>query len=129
MPIGERNLSPGFIQLRTPAPINICSVTQQPPSAKLNTMYYRRALQTTRQSDAIRRGTKSVSGAITAGSREHQNRHRSIFKQFLLIFGNFTMQMLITFLILTLKIKLFLRFNICVDLPSKHFFRFAPVME
>jgi len=31
MPIGERNLSPSFIQLRTPARINICSVTQQPP--------------------------------------------------------------------------------------------------
>jgi len=30
-PSDERNLSPGFIQLRTPARINIYSVTQQPP--------------------------------------------------------------------------------------------------
>jgi len=38
MPIGVRNLSLGFIQLRTPARINICSVTQQPPGTKLNTV-------------------------------------------------------------------------------------------
>ena len=34
-PSDERNLSPGFIQLRTPARINICSATQQPPGTKL----------------------------------------------------------------------------------------------
>jgi len=53
----ERNLSPGFIQLRTPARINICSATQQPPGAKLETIWHRRAIQTTRQSNAIQRGT------------------------------------------------------------------------
>jgi len=37
-PSDERNLSPGFIQLRTPARINICSATQQPPGMKLETI-------------------------------------------------------------------------------------------
>jgi len=53
----ERNLTPGFIQLRTPARINICSATQQPPATKLETIWHRRAIQTTRQSNAIQRGT------------------------------------------------------------------------
>ena len=54
MPIGERNLSTGFIQQRTPVRINICSVTQQPPGTKLNTIWYQRAIQTTRQSNSTR---------------------------------------------------------------------------
>jgi len=37
-PSDERNVSPGFIQVRTPARINICSATQQPPSTKLETI-------------------------------------------------------------------------------------------
>jgi len=37
-PRDERNLSPGFIQLRTPARINICSATQRPPGTKLETI-------------------------------------------------------------------------------------------
>ena len=37
-PSDERNFSPGFIQLRTPARINICSATQQPPETKLDTI-------------------------------------------------------------------------------------------
>jgi len=53
----ERNLSPGFIQLRTPARINICSATQQPPGTKLETIWHRRAIQTTRQGNAIQCGT------------------------------------------------------------------------
>jgi len=56
-PSDERNLSPGFIQLRTSARINICSATQQPPGRKLETIWHRRAIQTTRQSNAIQRGT------------------------------------------------------------------------
>jgi len=54
-PSDERNLSPGFIQLRTPARINICSATRQPPGMKLETISHRRAIQTTRQSNAIQR--------------------------------------------------------------------------
>jgi len=34
-PSDERNLTPGFIQLRTPARINICSAIQQSPGTKL----------------------------------------------------------------------------------------------
>jgi len=56
-PSDERNLSPGFIQLRTPARINICSATQQPSGTKLETIWHRRAIQTTRQSNAIQRRT------------------------------------------------------------------------
>jgi len=56
-PSDERNLLPGFIQLRTPARINICSATQQPLGTKLETIWHRRAIQTTRQSNAIQRGT------------------------------------------------------------------------
>ena len=75
MLIGERNLSPGFIQLRTPACIDIRSVTQQPPGTKVHTIRYRRAIQTTRQTNAGRRDTLSISGLITAGNRGHQTRH------------------------------------------------------
>jgi len=53
-PSDEWNLSPGFIQLRTPARINICSATQQPPGTKLETIWHRRAIQTTRQSNSTR---------------------------------------------------------------------------
>jgi len=37
-PSDEQNLTLGFIQLRTPARINICSATQQPPGTKLETI-------------------------------------------------------------------------------------------
>jgi len=37
-PSDKQNLSPGFIQLRTPARINICSITQKPLGTKLETI-------------------------------------------------------------------------------------------
>jgi len=73
-PSDGRNLSPGFIQLRTPARINICSATQQPPGTKLETIWHRRTIQTTRQNNAIPRGTYSTSGLISAGNRWNRNR-------------------------------------------------------
>jgi len=53
-PSDERNLLPGFIQLRTPARINICRGTQQPPGTKLETIWHWRAIQTTKQSNSTR---------------------------------------------------------------------------
>ena len=68
-PSDERNLSPGFVQLRTPARINICSVTQQPPGTKLN-----KRPGKAKECNSTRH---AINGVITViGNRGHQNCHK-----------------------------------------------------